>query len=194
VSAGLVLSGTILTLVLISVHDPWWLVWRAWALVLLGAVTGAAIVWAMRLPAPPVVREPRPPARQPTRPGGKPSTPADDRTAGQDSGRRGAPSALAEDLVDLLDAAPSDALRYRIRRTMSDAGIAEYAADGEVFDPARHNVVDVEWTDDPSRESRVARTLRPGFADGTHVVRAAEVLVYRGSRTSPREQSRRTGR
>jgi hypothetical protein len=193
--AGLVLSVTIGTLVLISVHDPWWLVWRAWGLVLLGVVTGAALVWAVRLPAPPVARGARFQGRQPARPGTQPYTGADNRTAGSDSGGRGGDQrALAGDLVDLLDAAPSDSLRYRIRRTLTDAGISEYAADGEVFDPERHNVVDVEWTDDPSRESRVARTLRPGFADGTHIVRAAEVLVYRGSHTSPGEQSRRTGR
>jgi hypothetical protein len=173
--AGLVVSVTVATLVIISLHDPWWLVWRAWGFVLLGAVTGAAIVWSLRVPPrDAVVQGTQPEVRQPTRPHDQ--------------------SVLAADLVDLLDAAPSDSLRYRIRRTLSDAGIVEYAADGEVFDPERHNVVDLEWTDDPTRSSRVARTLRPGFADGAHIVRAADVLVYRESHTASREESRRTER
>jgi len=97
---------------------------------------------------------------------------------------------MAEALVDLLDVVPTESLRYRVRSALSDAGVAEFGADGEVFDPARHHVVEVEWTDDPEQESRVARTLRPGFADGTGVVRAAEVLVYRSSRTRSRGLSR----
>jgi hypothetical protein len=183
--------GTIATLALISVNDPWALVWRAWALVLLGAAAGAATVWALRLPPRQVVQKEHPSAgiQEPSRP----PDPVDDRARGGGGSARGpGATVLAGEVVDLFDAAPSDSLRYRIRRILSDAGIVEYAADGEVFDPERHNVVDVEWTDDPARESRVARTLRPGFADGPRVVRAADVLVYRGSQASRTEQPRRT--
>jgi hypothetical protein len=188
---------TITTLVAITVHDPWRLVWRAWGLVFLGAVTGAAVVWVMRVPPRQVVREMGPPAEVP--PPGRTGEPAhegvDVRPEGQDGGGiRSDESVMAGELVDLLEAVPSDSLRYRIRRVLSDAGIVEYGADGEVFDPERHNVVDVESTDDPSRESRIARTVRPGFSDGARVIRPAEVLVYRGSRSSPTERPRRTVR
>jgi molecular chaperone GrpE (heat shock protein) len=90
---------------------------------------------------------------------------------------------MAEALVDLLDVVPTESLRYRVGRALSEAGVAEFRADGEVFDPVRHHVVEVEWTDDPTQDSRVARTLRPGFAEAAGVVRAADVLVYRSSRT-----------
>jgi hypothetical protein len=189
--AGLVLAGTIATLALISVNDPWWLVWRAWGLILVGAAAGAATVWALRVPPRQVIREVRPSAdiRGPSRP----PAPVDDRAwGGGGSARRPGATFLAGEVVGLLDAAPSDSMRYRIRRMLSDAGVVEYAADGEVFDPERHNVVDVEWTDDPARESRVARTLRPGFADGPRILRVADVLVYRGSQDARTEQSRRT--
>ncbi|MGH3814901.1 MAG: nucleotide exchange factor GrpE [Pseudonocardiaceae bacterium] len=69
-----------------------------------------------------------------------------------------------------------------MQRALSDAGITEFSAEGEPFDPTRHHAADIEWTDDPARNQRVARTLSPGYSDGPTVVRAAEVLVYR-SRT-----------
>jgi hypothetical protein len=189
--AALVVAATVTSLTLISVHDPWWLVWRAWGLILLGAAAGAATAWALRAsPRQVVGKAPRPTAtREPRRL----PAPADGLARGG-SGSQRPPRAtvLAGEVVELIDAAPSDSMRYRIRRILSDAGVVEYAADGEVFDPERHNVVDVEWTDDPTRESRVASTLRPGFADGPRIVRAADVLVYRGSPASRPEQPRGT--
>jgi hypothetical protein len=151
----------------------------------------------MRVPPRQVLGEARPPAEVP-RPGrtGEPSYEGgDDHPGGEHSGGiHSGESVIAGELVDLLEAVPSDSLRYRIRRVLSNAGIVEYGADGEVFDPERHNVVDIESTDDPTRESRIARTVRPGFSDGARVIRPAEVLVYRGSQTSPTERPRRTVR
>lgn len=178
VFALLASTVTLVVLVAVTSHDAWWLVWRAWGFVLLGAVTGAAVAWAVR----------RPPRRPPS----SPAVSADRGSAGSHGANATTEGVLAREMVDLLDTLPNESQRYQVHRALSDAGIVEFEADGELFDPERHEVVDVEWTDDRSRESRVARTVRPGYADGTRVIRAAEVLVYRGSRT-PRAGVGRTG-
>lgn len=165
VSAVLLVGAAAAALLAATVTGPWWYTWRAWGLVSLGALAGAAAAWAVAPPRPRVTTSG---AASSERPGGP---------ASADRHR------VVEALVDLLDAVPTESLRYRVHRALSDAGVSEFGADGELFDPTRHHVQDVEWTDDPGRESRVARTLRPGFTDGADVVRAAEVLVYRTTRT-----------
>jgi len=98
---------------------------------------------------------------------------------------------LARSLVDLLDVAPTDAMRYRLERALADAGVTTFTADGQLFDPVRHDAVDVEWTDDPRRERQVARTVRSGYALGPDVVRAADVLVYRTQAATADDRGRR---
>ncbi|MFD2093078.1 nucleotide exchange factor GrpE [Blastococcus deserti] len=216
-----VLAGTATAAALAgaTVSGPWWYTWRAWGLVLLGAWAGAAVVWAFVLPRSPAVAAPPPAVAAPPPAVAAPQPPAD---AGRSGGREPAvapPSGVREPsvvpgsglpqvtgqargdryrllgaLVELLDAVPTESLRYRVQRALSEAGVAEFRPDGDVFDPERHHAMDVEWTDDPRRESRVARTLRPGLADGGGVVRAAEVLVYRSSRTRPAEAPGRSAR
>jgi hypothetical protein len=172
------LLGIVLTAA--SVHAPWWYLWRVWGVGVTAAVAGAAVAWAAR------------PAARPVRPGSvaaldrraavpvAPRPPSASALPATDGGALvGERRRLATALIDLLDQVPSESLRYRVRRALSDAGIAEYGADGQPFDPARHQVVDVRLTDDPSQERRVARTLRPGFSDGEAVLRPADVLVYR---------------
>ncbi|MGH3785217.1 MAG: nucleotide exchange factor GrpE [Pseudonocardiaceae bacterium] len=141
-----------------TVTGPWWYTWRAWGLVLAAMVTGAALAWAIRIPPPQVVAVRS--ARAPE--------PATEKRY-----------ELAQALIELLALVPTDSLRYRVKRALSDAGFMEFSADGQPFDPARHHAAEVEWTDDPTRNQRVARTLSPGYSDGHTVVRAAEVLVYR---------------
>lgn len=174
--AALALTAAAAAVVAATVTGEWWYVWRAWAFVLVGGLAGAGVAWAVR----------------PVRPTGTSAAPSRPQTDGleqvPDRQHR-----LAVALVELLDLVPTDSLRYRVQRALSDAGIAEYQADGEVFDPERHHVVDVESTDDPALESRVAQTVRPGYADGQSVVRAADVLLYRGLHTSP-TRPRRTAR
>src|SRR3712207_5191907 len=139
VLAVLGLTAAVAALAAATVTGEWWYIWRAWAFVLLGALAGAAVVRAVR-PARPTAT---PPGSREWEPAGS------DRAPGQQH-------RLAVALIDLLDLVPTESLHYRVQRALSDAGIAEYAADGEVFDPERHHVVDVESTDDPALESRIA--------------------------------------
>jgi hypothetical protein len=183
--AVLVVAAAAAALVAAAVTRPWWYAWRAWGLLLLGVLAGAAIVWALATPR----RAMASPAAQPPEPA---EQVLPERAV--DPGRSAGGHGMAEALVELLDAVPTESLRYRVSRALSDAGVAQFAADGEVFDPARHHAVEVEWTDDPQRESRVARTLRPGFSDDAGVVRAAEVLVYRSSRSGSDRMSGRRDR
>jgi hypothetical protein len=173
------ITVTLVVLVAVTSHDAWWLVWRAWGFVLLGAGTGAAVAWAVRQPQ----------RRLPS----SPPVATDRGSASPPAASSAKDGLLAREMVELLDTLPNESQRYQVHRALSDAGIVEFGADGDLFDPERHEVVDVEWTDDPSRESRVARTVRAGYADGTRVIRAAEVLVYRGSRTPRAGVSGRTG-
>jgi len=163
--AVLALGAAVAGAVAAAVTGPWGYTWRACGLLLLGALAGAALVWGFAVPR-----------RQDSAPDGG----ALDRVVSRSPSTDG--HSMAEALVELLDAVPSESLRYRISRALADGGVAEFGADGEVFDPGRHHVIEVEWTDDPARDSHVARTLRPGFSDEYGVVRAAEVLVYRSSR------------
>ncbi|MGH3925420.1 MAG: hypothetical protein ACRDTT_21615, partial [Pseudonocardiaceae bacterium] len=128
-----------------TVTGPWWYTWRAWGLVLAAMVTGAALAWAIRIPPPRVVAVGS----------GRAPEPATDKRY-----------ELAQALIELLALVPTDSLRYRVQRALSDAGITEFSAEGEPFDPTRHHAADIEWTDDPTRNQRVARTLSPGYSDG----------------------------
>ena len=170
-AVGLLLAAT--------VSGPWWYTWRAWGLVFVGMAAGAALGWAVRR-APESDGRPDPAAAAPPRPVERAPSPSHDTTRRPDPERL----ALVETLIDLHRQLPSTSLRYRIESSFKTVGVCEFVPDGDVFDPSRHMAVNVEDTSDASRVGRVARTTRSGFEDAGTVVRAAEVVVYRGEASS----------
>ncbi|GAA3151758.1 hypothetical protein GCM10010466_48500 [Planomonospora alba] len=62
---------------------------------------------------------------------------------------------------------------------LNRAGVREIVADGERFDPRRHEAFGTEPTDRPELHDTVAETVKRGYADGDHVIRVPQVAVYR---------------
>ncbi|MFC4062069.1 nucleotide exchange factor GrpE [Planomonospora corallina] len=62
---------------------------------------------------------------------------------------------------------------------LNRAGVREIVADGEHFDPRRHEAFGAEPTDRPELHDTVAETVKRGYADGDHVIRVPQVAVYR---------------
>ncbi len=71
------------------------------------------------------------------------------------------------------------AIAARIADALARDGVHEVHADGEWFDPARHEAVGTAPAPSPDRHDRVAETVRPGFRDGDRIVRPPQVVVYR---------------
>jgi hypothetical protein len=80
---------------------------------------------------------------------------------------------LLEDelLTGLLD----DALRQ--------GGVSVFEGTGDPIDPARHRVAHTLPAPDPGADGVIAQTLAPGYADDGLIVRPAEVVVYKWSRS-----------
>jgi molecular chaperone GrpE len=95
--------------------------------------------------------------------------------------------ALVQDWLELVDsvdrAVRSDGagyqpLRDQIAAILEREGIARVGAEGEPFDPDRHEAVAVRETDEvPDRT--VVEVTRSGFARGDRVLRPAQVVVSR---------------
>lgn len=84
---------------------------------------------------------------------------------------------LILNLVKLLPQLP-DGLKWQAGNALTAVGVRELTPDGERFDPRRHHVVGTEAPADPARVNTIARTIRPGYADGDHVVVHPKVVVY----------------
>lgn len=72
----------------------------------------------------------------------------------------------------------SAGLRDGLDLALRTAGVDTLSADGEQFDPCLHRAVRRLPVADPSLQGVVAETVRNGYRDGTHVLRAADVAVY----------------
>jgi len=68
-----------------------------------------------------------------------------------------------------------------LTRDLEAVGVTVKLADGETFDPQRHNSVDIELTSDPAANLRVATTVKIGYLDHGSVVRNPDVIVYRSA-------------
>jgi hypothetical protein len=85
---------------------------------------------------------------------------------------------LVRDLATLVPQLP-DALAWQAVNALAAAGVRILdPAAGSAFDPALHDVAGVEPAPGPGLTDTVARTLRPGFSDGPHVVVHPRVVVY----------------
>lgn len=113
-------------------------------------------------------------------------------------GERDASRASAERLllistcIDLRDrlAHTSPALDRTLRSALERVGVLEVSADGERFDEQRHNAVERAWTDDVELSGSVASTDRVGYADGEHLLREPDVVVYRLRTQASAEETR----
>ena len=95
--------------------------------------------------------------------------------------------ALVRDWLDLVDSVDramrgdGDAfapLRQQIGAILEREGVARVGAQGEPFDPERHEAVGVHDTDEvPDRT--IVDVARSGFARGDRVLRPAQVIVSR---------------
>ncbi len=90
---------------------------------------------------------------------------------------RGQRVALVEAMIGLRDKLPSEALGTEVVEALAAAGITEVRPEGEPFDPARHRAVHQVATDDPSRHGTIASVERPGYTDGSTMIRQPEVVV-----------------
>ncbi|WP_326639090.1 nucleotide exchange factor GrpE [Streptosporangium sp. NBC_01755] len=62
---------------------------------------------------------------------------------------------------------------------LNRAGVQEIVADGQRFDPRLHEAFGTAPAGSPELHDIVAETVRRGYADGGHVIRVPQVVVYR---------------
>lgn len=84
---------------------------------------------------------------------------------------------LVEALIALRDQLPSAALGQEALQALEGAGVTEVAPVGQPFDAGQHHAVHQEATDDPARHGTIVSVERPGYRDGTTVIRQPEVVV-----------------
>lgn len=94
-------------------------------------------------------------------------------------------AALVRGLVDLLPQLP-EAVAWQAENALTKAGVRQVVPDGELVDPRRHHVVGTETPTDAGRINTVARTVRPGYADGDRLVTHPKVVVYTMDQAAPR--------
>lgn len=104
--------------------------------------------------------------------GGPPPLPADGGRAANERDR------LVQVLVELGDQLDSVALRSWVTQALDEVGVTTVLADGQRFDPARHQAVDQVATTDPSAVGVVAQTVRAGYVDRERLLRLPQVVVY----------------
>jgi GrpE len=84
---------------------------------------------------------------------------------------------LVKSLIELLPQLP-DGVAWQAENALAKAGVHQIVPDGELVDPQRHHVVGTEPPADLARVNTVARTIRPGYADGDRLVIHPKVVVY----------------
>lgn len=84
---------------------------------------------------------------------------------------------LARSLAELLPSMP-EALAWQAEKALADVGVQPVIPDGEPFDAAVHYAVGTEPVPPGGRENTVARTVRPGYADGEDILVYPKVVVY----------------
>ncbi|BBH69572.1 hypothetical protein ACTI_62570 [Actinoplanes sp. OR16] len=126
-----------------------------------------------------------PPAAAGTGPArtGRGSPPVDS-AAGEDRRVAQQRSAMIRGLAELVPQMP-DAIAWQATAILQDAGVSEVRPDGARFDPALHHAVGTERAPDPRAAGVIARTVRPGYTDGRHVVVHPRVVVYDDQGATP---------
>jgi len=96
---------------------------------------------------------------------------------------------LARGLAEMISQMP-DSLSWQASNVLSDAGVTVLVPDGQPFDPTKFHAVGSE-PGPMSAADTVARTVRPGYADGSRILVAPKVVVYDGA-TGPAPSGERT--
>ncbi|CAL9390501.1 hypothetical protein SUDANB95_01241 [Actinosynnema sp. ALI-1.44] len=84
---------------------------------------------------------------------------------------------LVRGLTDLMPKLP-EGVAWQAENLLAAAGVRVVVPDGRPVDPSRHHVVATEPTDDEDAVDTVARTVRPGYADGERIVVCPSVVAY----------------
>jgi len=67
--------------------------------------------------------------------------------------------------------------RNRFLAVLEKHGVEKIVPDGDEFDPNVAEAMQMEPVDEPGRDGRVTRTMRPGYRLGERVIRPARVVV-----------------
>jgi molecular chaperone GrpE (heat shock protein) len=86
-------------------------------------------------------------------------------------------SALLHDFAELLPQM-SDAVAWQAVNILEAAGVRIVRPDGLKFDPAHHHAVGTEQAPGHEAAGLIARTVRPGYADGERLVVHPRVVVF----------------
>lgn len=89
-----------------------------------------------------------------------------------------------EDLNALVDGITL--IREQFLTKLKNLGLTYVSAEGELFDPALHEAVVVEETDDPGRDGRITEMFKPGFFFNDRLLRPAMVKVAKRKTRQPR--------
>ncbi|MBB5959226.1 hypothetical protein FHS29_005846 [Saccharothrix tamanrassetensis] len=84
---------------------------------------------------------------------------------------------LVRGLSDLMPKLP-EGVAWQAENLLTAAGIRLVVPDGEPVDPRGHLVIGTEPTEDDDLVDTVARTVRPGYADGSRIVVHPSVVMY----------------
>jgi GrpE len=86
-------------------------------------------------------------------------------------------TALARSVAELMPSLP-DALVWRAEQALADVDVRQVIPDGQPFDANAHHAVGTEPVPRGGRENIIARTIRPGYADGENILVYPKVIVY----------------
>jgi molecular chaperone GrpE len=68
-------------------------------------------------------------------------------------------------------------IHAQIRKALTDEGFTSFGAPGEVFDPAKHECMNIVLPTDTHPEDTVVQVLQRGYTLGDEVIRPAKVIV-----------------
>ena len=72
-----------------------------------------------------------------------------------------------------------DLVARKLRKTLADAGMERLHPLGERFDPNLHEALFVAETEDPEQDETISEVVLAGYQLGEHLLRPAQVGVYR---------------
>lgn len=93
-------------------------------------------------------------------------------------------SAMIRNLAELIPQMP-EAVAWQAATILEAAGVREVRPDGARFDPALHHAVGTERAPDQQAVGVIARTVRPGYADGQRLMILPRVVVFEDEAAVP---------
>lgn len=86
-----------------------------------------------------------------------------------------------KDAWEKVDPAWRSGVEYiyqQLMNTLESHNLALFGEVGETFDPARHEAVSEEETDNESQDHAIAKVIQKGFLLGDSILRPARVIVF----------------